>query len=154
MAVGSVYPNDWVTVCTAPDALDVAIVIQPGAITRAEQFIAWFDRRMRFFYVRLMYDVGITAVTTSPVIAPWGVTSQLSEWTKLYSQNDSHTITLTPDLVNDQKSTDGFFKYTDHRNTQIILDNLSNGVLCPIEVVFAGTGGPVTNSEIQLLAVY
>ena len=157
MAVGSLFPNDWENACTAPETADATPIVNPALITRADQNIVWFDRRTRFFYVRLKYDRTLDGTLTPPIVQPWGVTTDTTDdWAKFHDQNQSQTITLTIDTASDRD--DGTFKYTDHLTKQIIIDSISIGMLVGINTAFSRTGGVptgvLTNSVVQVLAVY
>lgn len=143
----------WVDVCTAPEATDNAtnVVINPGAITRADQTVLAVKGKATKMRIRLKYDDGLSGIT-DPVVQPFGFdkivpagagVGELGLPERLADADGDHEQTLATAVTD---CTDGTYKYTD--SVEVLLGG-NEGVMVAIKTALAGTG-TVDNSAIQV----
>jgi len=137
--------NDWVDICTAPEAADNAgsTVVAPLAITRAEQNRLRNHGYGTTLQIRLKYDDGIGTVT-SPVVQPFGFDGNNAPQ-RLVDAEGEHELTLTIDLTNDVQ--DGTYGYT--APVEVDMDGNAS-VLVAVKTAFNAGSGTETNSAIQV----
>lgn len=138
--------SNWVDVCSAPDVTDNSgsSIVNPDAITRAEQFLFRNNGYGSIALVRLKYDRGVSS-PTDPVVQIFGRDSN-GLWQKLYDASSPpvHEVEIT--VATSSDIDDGTaFKYTDW--VEVDMQGCV-AILVAVKTAFAGTG-TVTNSTLQ-----
>jgi hypothetical protein len=144
--------SDWQDACTAPETADNggSSVVNPQAITRADQNWVYPQLKGTTLMIRLKYNDDVAATITNPVVQPFGIdgtgVGESAAFPQALTDADgTHELTLTLTIASDV--TDGTFKYTPPVEVDI---DANTAVLIAIKTAFNTTDGTEADSTIQV----